>query len=354
MRTLQRLYVKDFLRLLILVAVGLSAVFSLLEVIDKIDDFMPGKPSAFSLFLYALFMMPKFLLYILPMSVLICSLFVFSQAFHRKEITALKAAGGRVKKLAYPFAIIGIALSILAFLTSEVIAPDFSRRALELKNRMKGTVRQASFQEGSLWMKGTDGSPVKIDLFSADKMSAQGIDIFIFGKAFLTKRIIAEKGNWNGSIWVLENVTLYDIGTGTIRELLTMDYPQLESPDLFAEDIKKPEEMGISELYRYAQRLKKAGFNNLKLIVDLNSKVTFPLINIFMMLIGISLSARVRLGGGLINAGLGLLISLAYWFSYTFMLSLGYATIIPPALSAWIIPCAFGALSGYLFWKIPE
>jgi len=88
--------------------------------------------------------------------------------------------------------------------------------------------------------------------------------------------------------------------------------------------------------------------------VDLNSKISFPLINIFMMMLGISLSAREKLGGGLFSAGLGLLISLFYWFGYTFMLSMGYAGIIPPSVSAWTIPVVFAVFAVYLFVKIPE
>jgi lipopolysaccharide export system permease protein len=133
-----------------------------------------------------------------------------------------------------------------------------------------------------------------------------------------------------------------------------MNYPDLESPDLFTREIKGTDEMGIAELYMYMQRLKNAGFRNVKLAVDINSKISFPLINIFMMMLGLSLSSMGKIGGGLFSASLGLLISLFYWFSYTFSLSMGYSGVIPPFLSAWMIPLLFSALSVYLFVKIPE
>jgi lipopolysaccharide export system permease protein len=133
-----------------------------------------------------------------------------------------------------------------------------------------------------------------------------------------------------------------------------MEYADLGSPNLFSENIDKPEEMGIAELYRYMQRLKKAGFRNTKLAVDINSKISFPLINFFMILLGISLSLRINLGGGLFSAGLGLLLSLCYWFGFTLSLSLGYAGILPPVLAAWIVPVVFGSAAVYLFAKMPE
>jgi lipopolysaccharide export system permease protein len=354
MKTIQRLYLKDFLKLLLLLVLGLSAIFSLLNLSGRLESFMPSKPSALSLVLYAVYNTPRFFIYLLPMSVLICSLFTFSQAFRRKEIVAIKTAGGRLRSLFIPFLAAGICLSILAFLMGEMVLPDFSRRSVELKNTLSGKSGKISFTDGALWLKDKKGSPVRIDLYVENKKIAEGIGIYVMGKDFLKEEITAQKAYWNGSTWILENVDRYDMTTGKMERLKTMEYADLGSPDLFSENIKKPDEMGIVELYRYMQRLQKAGFRNTKLAVDINSKLSFPLINFFMILLGISLSLKMNLGGGLFSAGLGLLISLLYWFGFTFSLSLGYAGILPPVAAAWIVPLVFGSAAVYLFVKIPE
>ncbi len=354
MKIVQRLYLKDFLKILSMIVLGLSVIFSLLDLSGKLQSFMPGRPSAWSLVLYAVYNMPRFLIYLLPMSVLTCSLFTFSQAFRRREIVAIKAAGGRLRTLFYPFVAAGVCLSIFAFFIGEMVLPDFSKRSVELRSALSGKGKNLSFNDGALWLKDKVGSPVKIDLYVQEKKIAQGVSIFVEGKDFLKEKILADRAHWNGNAWILENVTRYDIGAGKVERLKSLEYPDLGSPDLFTEDINKPEEMGIAELYCYIQRLKNAGFKNTKLAVDINSKISFPLINFFMILLGISLSMKMNLGGGLFSAGLGLLISLCYWFGYTFALSMGYAGILPPVLSAWIIPFIFGASAVYLFVKIPE
>ncbi len=354
MKTVQRLYLKDFLILLGILAIGLSVIFSLLDLTGNIDNFMRGKPSVTDLLSYAALNVPRYFLYLLPMSVLIGSLFTFSQAHKRGEITAIKAAGGRLRTLFYPFLVAAALLSVLAFLTGEVVVPNFSGKAIELKNRIEGKSRRLSFTEGALWLKSRDGSPVKIDLYIPDKKTAKGVSIFVVGNNSLKEEIRAGEAVWDGNTWILRNVLKFDIGTGKIERLSSLKYPDLESPDLFTEEIKTTDEMGFFELYRYIHRLRTAGFNNIKMSVDINSKISFPLINMFMMLLGISLSLRMGLGSGLFSAGLGLLISLLYWFSYTFSLSLGYAGIVHPLLSAWIIPFFFSLLSVYLFLQIPE
>ncbi|MDA8433989.1 MAG: LptF/LptG family permease [Nitrospiraceae bacterium] len=354
MKIVQRLYLKDFLKLLFLLTTGLSGIFSLLDMIDKIGSFQPGRSSALDLALYASYNIPRFFLYLLPMSVLICSLFTFSQAFRRKEITAIKAAGGRLRRLFYPFIGMGVALSVLAFVTGEIVAPDFSKRAVDLRNTLEGKTKRINVTEGGLWLRCKDGNPAKIDVYDPEKRSAGGISIFIIGNDSLRQRISAEKANWKDGAWVLEKVTQYDFATGEITHLGALKFDALESPDFFSEELKSTGEMGIRELYRYTQRLNRAGFRNAKLAVDLDSKISFPLVSLFMMMLGISLSLRGSLGGGLFSAGLGLMISLVYWLSYTFSLSMGYAGVFPAFVSAWTIPSLFGALSVYLFLHIPE
>lgn len=174
MKTIQRLYLKDFLKLLCLIVFGLSIVFSLIDLTGKIDDFIAGKPSVGDLVIYALFNVPKFFLYLLPMSVLTCSLYTFSQAFHRKEITAIKTAGGKLRNLFTPFIAAGMVLSVIAFLTGEIAVPYCSQKAAEFKNSIQGKSKKVIFNDGGLWLKSNDGSPVKIDLYVVEKGSQRG------------------------------------------------------------------------------------------------------------------------------------------------------------------------------------
>jgi lipopolysaccharide export system permease protein len=298
--------------------------------------------------------MPKYIVYLLPMSVLICSLFTFGQAFRRSEMTAIRTAGGRLRDLFVPFVFLGAVISLLGFTMSEVIAPKCTSAARELRRTLEGKGKRLAYSGGELWLKGKDGSPIKMGLFIPENETAQGLTAFITTPGRLREKIVADKARWNGHIWVLENVTRYDMETGKVSRVARLDYPDLDSPDLFTQELKIDDEMDIRELYRHMQRLKEAGFRYVRTAVDVQSKVTFPLINVFMMVLGISLASRIGPGGGLVSTGLGLLVSLLYWFGYTFSLSLGYAGIIPPFAAAWAVPFIFGAFAVSLFLTIPE
>jgi lipopolysaccharide export system permease protein len=359
MRTIRRLYIREFFKMLGILALGLSLIFSLLDLVDKIDDFMPGGPSVGKFALYVLLNMPKYLYYLLPTASLISCLFIFSQASRNMELVTIKASGGRLKNLFYPFVVLGLLLSALGFVIGEVIVPDFSEKADELKGSPAKNEEKLSFREGTLWLRGKDGAFIKIDLYVPGKKMARGVSVFIIGDNRLKKRIEAGEAFWDGArgsggLWKFNNVVIYDFENGAVVHDSEMDYKYLDSPDLFGKRLKRVEEMDIKELYRYTKRLEAAGFSDTKLLVDLNSKVSYPLSNLFMVILGISLSVLSRIGGGLFAAGFGILISFIYWLLYTLMLSMGYTRLIPPTISTWVAPMIFGIVAIFLFRKIPE
>jgi len=359
MLIIQRHYLKEFFKVLTLIAAGLALIFSLLDLIDKIDDFLPYKPSIKSLMLYVIFNFPRYLLYLFPMAILLCSLFVISQAKRREEITAIKAAGGRLRTLFMPFLSSGLILSLFSFILGEMVVPEFSKRAYELKSSIMKKGKKLSFKEGTMWLRATDGSIVKIGLYLPEERASKNISIFKVGSERLIERIEAEDAKWisvkdlDGK-WVLENVTIYNMEQGSIKKYESLEYPFIGHPSVFAKEMRKPEDMGIKELLRYTKRLEEAGFRNPKLLVDLNSKISYPVVNFFMVLLGISLPMRGKAGGGLATTAIGIFISLIYWVSHAMSLSMGYAGIVPPIIAAWFVPLVFAVIAVKFFRKIHE
>lgn len=373
MLIVQRLYIKEFLTVLTVLTVGLSVVLSIVGLVDRIDNFMPHKPSVSLLLKYTLFSIPRYMHYLLPMAMLLSSLFVFSQAIKRREIVIIKAAGGKMKRMLAPFLAIGIILTLFAFVLSEIIVPMSAKKNHEIKNVIEKKEKDITFKEGTLYVKGKDRSIVRISLYIPEKNIAKGMTIFRFDQDGLKQRIDAEIAEWRHSAWKLKDVTLYDIEGGFASKVEEMDYYEVESPKIFQAEAWKAEEMTMVEVVKYQQRLNEAGFKNIKLTVDISSRLSYPLVNLFMLLLGISLSIggnaseqrflkifssrKVKegaMGSGIIAAGLGLLISLIYWFGYTLFLSLGYAGTIPPIAAPWVVPFIFGAVSVYLYNQIQE
>jgi lipopolysaccharide export system permease protein len=371
MLRVQRMYIADFFKVLFVLTLGMSALFGVLSLIDKLEEFMPHNPAFGLLLQYALASVPRNIIYFLPMTTLLSSLFVFSQAIKRREIVAIKTSGGRMKAILAPFVVIGALLTLAGFVLGEFVVPVTAKKVRATTAEITGQgKRLAFFKEGSLYIRGKDGSIVKISLFLPSQNISKGISIFKFNEDGLTERIDAETGTWENNVWKLKSIQVYDLSTGKISRIPEMAYTEIESPKIFSEDAIKVEEMALIELIRYKNRLAEAGFRNVKLSVDLGSRLSYPIVNLFMLLLGISLSVggeqkgiekvfRIKTQGthsnaGVVSAGLGLLISVLYWLGYSFTLSLGYSGTVPPILAPWIVPIIFSLISLYLYHNIPE
>lgn len=353
---LSRHYMKEFLGIFAVAGLGLSAVMSALELIRHFDDFMPRSPSVLSLLEFGALLFPRYFLYLMPLAALLCVLYTVGQASRARETVAVMAAGGRLKRLFMPFVTAGLLMSVLGFALEESVIPRCSEKAREVKNAIMGRSDVPSTQsDGALWLRAGDGSLVKIDFYMEEQRAFRGISIFRAGGGGLREIVQADEAVYlpGEKAWRLRGARLYDLGQGAMTEAEELSYPGLTSPALLQEEARKPYELGIFELKRYLRRLKAAGFKNLRLEVEMHSKLSYPLVSLFMTVLGLSIAARRRLGG-IAAAAVGLAISLAYWFGYTMMLSLGYAGIVPPLLSAWLVPLAFGMLAAYLFARIPE
>lgn len=359
MRIIQKFYLKEYLKLLGIICPGLALIFSFLDLVDKVDNFAPGRLTIVSIMHYILLIVPKYLLYLLPMSLLLSSLLIFGLASRNKELIAVKSSGGKLRNLLMPFIGMGFIFSLAAFVLGEFIVPEFSQQLLGFKSEYMGKGEKVTVVEGSIWLRGTEGSIVRMGLYIPEKNLAKGISIFLPGEQALKQRIEAEEAQWSEDragrgTWKLTGVMLYDFEGGKFNTIPDMDYPYLESPSLFVKGMRKPEEMGITELSRYIKRLNAAGIKDSKLLVDYQVKVSYPLMNLIMMILGLALSVMSRGGGGLFAAGAGISLSFGYWLLYTFILSMGYARVIHPVLAPWIVPVLFGIIAVTMFMRIPE
>jgi len=375
MKILQRYYLREFTALFAIVGFGMGVVFSLMDLVNKINEFIPHKPSMGDLLLYAGLTLPQYLLYLMPMASLLSGLFVFGQAGKRRETIAIKASGGSIKALLMPFVYLGIGLSFASFLMGEFVVPDCSRKTHLLRDALSKKENILTSKEGTLWLRTSDAI-VKIDLFLPGKGLIKGITIMRMENDMLIERIEAESAEWipalgsmgspeaadsheapkgaRSGVWNLRGVIQHTTKSGTITKYKELRTDVIASPEIFRKDVQQPEEMNVRELTAYTQRLKSAGFKNTKLLVDIQSRISYPLINAIMLVLGIALAVRGVVGSGLVTAAVGIFISLLYWVAYTTSLSMGYTGLLPPIPAAWLMPLLFGGMAWHLFRKIPE
>lgn len=346
---IQAHFVRQFLRSFAMIGCGLPLVTATLGLIKRSDSISQSGPA--ELAMYVALSFPKQFIVFMPVAALMCSLFVVAQASRAGELVAVMSAGGRLRRLFMPLVLCGVLLSALSFLMGEFVAPKCSQRLAE---DYLGEGPEVRSKDGITWVRAEDGSMVRMGMFMEDG-SVRDISIYWLDGERLRGVVTAGSARYaiEEKSWVLEGARAYDLGTGAFSNTGDFRYAHLSPPGEIRSRKQSPFDMGLVELHRYIRKMREAGFKNPELSIGFHTRISGNLINLVMVVIGLSV-ASMRRFGGLLATGIGLLITALYWMAYTLSQSMGYAGILPPVASAWVTPAIFSALAVYLFLKVPE
>jgi len=346
---IQAHFVRQFLRSFAMVGGGLPLVISTLGLIKRSDVISHSGVSDVLLFIALSF--PKQFIIFLPVASLMCSLFVVAQASRAGELVAVMSAGGRLKRLFMPIVLCGVMLSALSFLIGEFVIPKCSQKIAE---DYWGEGPEVKSQGGVTWVRAEDGSIVKLGMLMEDD-SVRDISIYWIADDGMSTVVTAESARYSTQqkSWVLDGARAFDLKSGAYSDLGEFRYAHLSPPDEIISRKQSPYDMGLVDLARYIKKMREAGFNNPELSMGFQTRIAGNLINLVMVVIGLSI-ASMRKFSGLMATAIGLLITALYWMFYTLSQSMGYANILPPVVAAWITPVIFSALAAYLFSRVPE
>lgn len=360
-------YIKDFLKIFTILLLSLSFLLAIVGLIEKIDDFMPYKPSLDFFIKYTIYSIPRYIFYLIPFMALISALFVFSLGVRSREFLIISVAGGRLRSVLKPFLVVGLIISISGFIFGEFVQPKFIKKINSMVSELSEKSKQQIQKE--LFIRTKDGTIYKIGTFFQENKVGNDVEIFIVKDNQLIKRIDSEKAYIKDKEWILSNVTVYDFVSGKIEKIPQLNYPANVKISISAfKDIKKIEEFGIIELINKRRELKKVGLSNAKIDTDISGKLSYNFVTFFMIVLGISLplgayekfnfilsrSKKPAQSGGIITVGIGLIITIIYWLVYSLFMFMGYSKILPPFLAPWITPAVFGFISMKLYYAIKE
>lgn len=356
MKIFQKYFLKEFFKYFTIVLLTLTAVSIVAEFFDKAPEFYTKKPPVSVIIQYLLLQTPRVILYAMPFASLFSILITVGIASKWRETVVIKASGISAKKLFSSFLLLGFILTLLALILGETIVPSATRQAAWIRKvEILQVAPRITHREEALWLKGLDGSLIRIDGFIENENRILKTSIFRFNESFgMEERIEAERAEWADGKWDLKNVTVFNFINNTTKKHDSLTTTSLEDPKIFREEMKKPKEMNFMELRSYYSRLEKAGFKNLKYLVRLYEKLAYPTINFVMILFGIALALHSKWGGGIMAAGMGVIITVLYWLLYSISISLGNTGILQPWVAPWISPVVFAIAGSVLFVKIKE
>src|SRR5262249_51696472 len=104
------------------------------------------------------------------------------------------------------------------------------------------------------------------------------------------------------------------------------------------------------ELRAFVDRLRESGHQVSKYLVQLYSKVSFPLVHFIVALVAIPFAlVAPRSGGRAGGIGVAIMLAVGYWMVDSVALAFAKADLLPPALAAWTANISFAGPGASLF-----
>ena len=359
MKLIARHYLREFIKTFCFLCLGLTSlitiIFAFRDTGELGNTVAQSDPGALVFMRLSLLEVPANIVTVMPVTVLVAALLVVGSASGARELVAVTASGGRLKRLLSPLLTAGIVLSVLSFGLGELAVPACARKSLEIKSELMGIKNRLMVTGGNIWLRTEDGSMARLGFYSRETDTYGDISIFKARRGRLLTVLRAREAaymNEQGT-WQLTSVSVHTLGSSKVKHYDTLDYPNLPEPTELTEGQNYTSRMGALEMMSYLRKLKSAGFRNRELSMELQSRFSSPMLNLVMVLLGVAVAARRSLGT-LKASAIGVLVTALYWLLMSVSSTLGLTGVLPYTVAAWLSPAVFLSAAGWLYMKIPE
>ncbi|OLD38535.1 MAG: hypothetical protein AUI57_06645 [Candidatus Rokubacteria bacterium 13_1_40CM_2_68_8] len=317
-----------------------ATLFIMIDLLQTLDRYLRLKPPLLYILEHFVYRLPAALHIYLPVVMLVATIFLFLTLSRYHELTALKAAGISLYRVSAPILGLGLAVTIGAGFFQELALPVLNERGDEVDRvKIRGLAPRHLQSRQRLWVRSSDSRFYRVELLNPGTNDMFGVTILEVDRDFrLVGRLDARRAHWTPAGWELTEGAYREISAeGAVQTVpffwTAMDLTE-EMEDFIR--IQKPvNAMSFRELKEYIARLEAAGFQIRKHLVELYAKLSFPLVNLVMVLVAIPFSLQSPRGGRLFGIGLALAIMAAYLVVHYVALAFARADLLPPLIAAW-------------------
>ncbi len=342
-----------FLFYLVILLVALVSLIEIFTFFELLGDMIKNDISMSMMLDYLWHLAPSLIYQLTPIGTLVASLICFGILTKYNEVTAFKAGGVSVHRLAAPVLVVSLAVSGLLFVFDHYYIPEANRRQEMLRAEIKKKPVATYLKPDRQWIFGEGSRVYNFTFFDPRKHVMSNVNVYeLDRKTFrIDHQISAERAVWSPSkhTWVFENglsesgdnFRQFSGSTATFAELT-------EPPSWFAKEEKEYKEMNFEELGNYIRELQLSGLNTVPLQVQYYKKFSVPLFALIMAILSIPFAFLAGNRGAMTPVGISLAIAIAYWTIGTLFEQIGELNQLPAMMAAWS-PDAIFSLAGLYF-----
>jgi lipopolysaccharide export system permease protein len=342
------------------------------DLFSKLGDFQKAKMRGLDIAAFYLFSAPEMLVIMVPVALLLGLLYALTNHARHHEITAMRAAGISIWRLATPYLATGLLLSLALFALNETVVPITHMRAEELKTRRinpggareNEVVRNLGFVNARA---GRDWQIGQFNLLSGEMRQPRvkwplpdGTLCWLYAD-----RAVFTNGGWAFfNVKELRQTSPQDpMLVPSLQTNFLIKPAFTETPDEIRSEVaisvglglKKtdPADIPLAALVGYVRlHPQLSGQSYAWVHTKLHGRLAAPWACLVVVLIAIPFGAP----SGRRNVFVGVASSIFICFAYFVLLRLGFAFgsagYVPPWLGAWLPNLVFGGTSVYLVSRV--
>jgi len=352
MKIVNRYLTKEIISSILLMMIALLAMFSFFDLIQELDNIGKGSYGLSKVMLFVLLSVPGHVYEVVPVAVLVGTMFALGQFSRYSELIVLRVSGVSISSIAAPLLRVGLIFALITFIVGELVAPLSEKTAQRMRIQAKESVIAQDFRSG-LWIK--DGNSfVNVEEVMPD-VELLNIHIYEFDPEFRLRTIsTAKSARFEGVGWDLRSVTQTQFEKDKIRSsfFAEANWRSLIRPELLNILLVVPEKMSAWNLYSYISHLSANKQKTSRHQIALWSKMIYPLACLVMVVLALPFGfLQQRAGGVSAKIFAGILLGIVYQVLNRVFIHLGLLNDWSAFFSA-VVPTVLFLMTGLLmlFW----
>lgn len=324
----------------------------ILDITNLVVNYRIGIEKVVWMLIYTV---PSFLVFVIPMSVMMAVLLTFLRLSKDNEIIALKASGVSINRLLPPVILFCIAGCLLTGFMSVYGRPwgriafqqaTYQLAASHLNAGIKAMTFNDSFKGVMLYVSKVDlKNKMLIDVFIEDQRSENMVSTIVAPRAKLlsaSNQPALQLQLYDG---VINQVNLKSRSVHAIHYSVYNVTLDLQKEMSAAQSVQKGEkEMSLSELRRAISTAPQKDARYYSSLIELHKKFSIPFACVVLGFLAVPLGVQSWSAKRSFGLGLGLFFFLVYYLILSAGVVFGETGVYPPAIGMWAPNIVMGAL----------
>jgi lipopolysaccharide export system permease protein len=326
---------------ILMIMLGLLAMFSFFDLIQELDSVGRGNYGLSKMLLFVMLSIPGHAYDVIPVAVLVGMMYSLGTLGRNSELVVMRVSGLSLLNIGFMLIKVGLLFTLITFVVGELITPISEKMAQRMRIKATDSVVTQDFRSG-LWVK--DGkSFVNVETVLPDA-SLLNVHIYEFDENFKLRSISnAKSGSYADEQWGLTEVTqtqfsnLAKVEKNVISTQFfkQANWKSLIRPELLNVLLVAPEKMSAWNLVSFINHLETNKQKTTRYEVALWAKMIYPIACMVMVVLALPFGfLQQRTGGASTKLFIGVLLGVVYQIMNRIFIHLGVLNDWPPLMSA--------------------